>query len=998
MGGLFQQGATPRFIPLGANDKSERSPVFGDENYPQHLPKFYIWMAKGRDDDDIIVSNGGEANRLCGDDTFDPTKKFYNHATRYVLGALGAGNKVMLKRLLPEDIGPRANVNVYLDVLPAKIPNYLRDSQGNLVLDNSGAPTIDTVVPEVQGFKLKWVTDFNTREEPEQSGLLVPQEGTMEATVMVEKDHPTETEEVQVGTGTFHTVSRPTGRKINKKQGTGVFEKKMVDTGRTKTVTTVTVDTSNAPLDTIVSPGAYTAQRDTDFEAKVATDQEILINDDTLVSHSALKFEGGEFKVDDKLDLIELKTLPSVNPTDGTPVTLQVPADADKAKIVELLNSVKDAVTTWNGAGGNIKMFGDSGYETESPWKDLKLNITPKLKNDAGQFPYSTLKTSPVWQLLQDVTGKVYPTVTSTTQVPIMEERNVEKTIDVEVDEMADVQEEIMRTETRPKKVLTEEIVKSRMYPILEARAQYPGSYYNNIGFNISSYYGTQFNFQLAKQIHKVPYGLTLFTRPDEKNTTGVVFRSLFGENEVEFVATDEPTKDPSIDARCDLEHVFNTNWYNVTDPLKALRPFDIGTFKFYGNNFRLLLKKFLEAELEGIEFTPRLFTADNEYATTASWYDFDGTSKDDIKDQFELLNPFTCRTSKNVRLQRVMLSQDRPILRDNLKEVNMSSKKPIFLQGGTDGTINDDNFNRAFGIEMDKYDDEDSNVQELAYNIESTLWDSGFPLETKKKIMKFISVRKDTFIVLSTHTENKQIALPLAKARAVGVALATALKLYPESTFYNTGVARGLIVLGAGKLADDSTDVYVPMSYELLIKTARFAGGSDGLWRRDRLFDHGDAAIITSMKDMVPSFLPHGIKPTLWSGNMIYPQRYDRSSFFFPGLQTVYDSDTSVLNNYFTVMALCTVTKIAHKSWKRFSGAISYTDAEFKQAIEAYLERELAGRFAGLLNATPICIITDADKQRGYSWQLVIKLAANMMRTVCVYTTEIYRMGEENI
>ena len=113
MGGLFQQGATPRFIHLGANDKSERSPVFGDENYPQHLPKFYIWMAKGRDDDDIIGSYGCEANRLCGDDTFDPTKKFYNHATRYVLGALGAGNKVMLKSQLPEHNGPIANVNVY---------------------------------------------------------------------------------------------------------------------------------------------------------------------------------------------------------------------------------------------------------------------------------------------------------------------------------------------------------------------------------------------------------------------------------------------------------------------------------------------------------------------------------------------------------------------------------------------------------------------------------------------------------------------------------------------------------------------------------------------------------------------------------------------------------------------------------------------------------------------------------------------------------------------
>ena len=993
MGGLFQQGATPRFVPLGANDKSDRSPAFGDEQSPQHLPKFYIWMAKGRDDDDIIVSNGGEANRYCGDDTFDPTKKFYNHATRFVLGALGAGNKVMLKRLLPADIGPRANLAVYLDVLSTKVPNYQRDSQGNLVLDNSGNPIVDTTLPEVQGFKVKWITDYNKTEEPEQPGLLVPLEGTMQATVMVERDHPTETENVEEGTGTFHTVRRPTGRKVRVTRGTGVFERRMVDTGRTRNETRTTVNTTGTPLDTVTSSGAYTAQRDTDFDAKTGTDKEIVIDSETLVSHTALKFENSKFKVDPKLDLIKIKTIPSYD-TSNNKTTLQVPEDITKENLVKMLN---DAYAAAKRVTPTLKAFGESGYETEYPWNELKLFINPSLKNAGGQFVYSTLKTSPVWQLLLDVTGKVYPTVTENVTVPIMEEREVEKTQEVEEDETQEVREEIKRTVTRPKKVLTEETVKSRMYPILETRAQYPGAYYNNVGFNISSYYGTQFNSQLAKKIHKMPYGLTLFTRPDETNTNGVVFRSLNGENEVEFVATDIPTKDPSIEARCDIEYVFNTNWYNTKDPLKSLRPYDIGTFKFYGDNFRLLLKRFLEAEIGAVEFTPRLFTADNEYATTVSWYDFDGTSRAEIEDQFELLNPFTCRTSKNVRLQRVMLSQDRPNLRGNLKEINMSSKKPIFLQGGTDGTISNDNFNTAFGIEMDKYDDEDSNVQELAYNVESTLWDSGFPLETKKKIMKFISVRKDTYIVLSTHTEDKQRVLPLSRARSVGIALASALKLYPESTFYNTGVTRGLIVLGAGKLADDSADVYVPNSYELLIKTAKFAGGADGIWRKEKLFDHGDAAVITKLKDLVPEFIPHGAKPTLWFGNLIYPQRYDRSSFFFPGLQTVYDSDSSVLNNYFTIMALCTVTKIAHKSWKKFSGAIRYSDAEFKQAIEAYLEKELAGRFAGLITATPICIITDADKQRGYSWQLVIKLGANMMKTVCVYTTEVYRMGEEN-
>ena len=52
----------------------------------------------------------------------------------------------------------------------------------------------------------------------------------------------------------------------------------------------------------------------------------------------------------------------------------------------------------------------------------------------------------------------------------------------------------------------------------------------------------------------------------------------------------------------------------------------------------------------------------------------------------------------------------------------------------------------------------------------------------------------------------------------------------------------------------------------------------------------------------------------------------------------------------------------------------------------------DLADRFAGIITATAICEITDKDKLRGYSYKLYGKLYANNMKTVCEYTTRVYR------
>ena len=65
---LYATGATPRFIALGADDQSIRLEPLGEEQTPQHLPKFYILANKGSQKDHIVDAAGAKA--IYGDDVF----------------------------------------------------------------------------------------------------------------------------------------------------------------------------------------------------------------------------------------------------------------------------------------------------------------------------------------------------------------------------------------------------------------------------------------------------------------------------------------------------------------------------------------------------------------------------------------------------------------------------------------------------------------------------------------------------------------------------------------------------------------------------------------------------------------------------------------------------------------------------------------------------------------------------------------------------------------
>lgn len=533
----------------------------------------------------------------------------------------------------------------------------------------------------------------------------------------------------------------------------------------------------------------------------------------------------------------------------------------------------------------------------------------------------------------------------------------------------------------------------STMYPILELQAKEKGAYYNNLGFSISSVNCSDIDKKILNTTKGLYYKLSLHTK-DSENSSPVVFRNLYGEPSTNF-SLNYKVINPNTEARFDLEYVFNTLFFNEKDELKPLKYRDYENVHVYRSQLEIVLGMILNKEKDHISNTPQLWQ-DDIYTTTASWFDFTTTDQTKILEEKYLINLFSLKSSKDIKYFTVMHSEDPVQLTGTQREVSISSTTPIFMSGGSDGSLTPEMFETVIRRELSKYSDPDSEVIDTAINVESIMYDSGFGIDTKKDMVNFIALRKDTNIVLSTHVDELgEKSLPLSDARAIGVALKTRLNLAPESEFFGTSVARALVVVGTGKPRDGSTLNEVPLSYDLAIKASKMMGAANGKWKKEYLFDKAPNSIITSLTDIKPGFIPAGIKPTLWNDGLVWAQPIDRQQFYFPALQTVYADDTSVLNSFFTIQAICTITKIGADAWRNFTGSISLTNGEFIDAVTNYVKERLKDKFADVVVVMPDVVISEEDELRGYSWQLFNRLYANNMKTRMIYVSESYRMSD---
>lgn len=537
------------------------------------------------------------------------------------------------------------------------------------------------------------------------------------------------------------------------------------------------------------------------------------------------------------------------------------------------------------------------------------------------------------------------------------------------------------------------DLIQSTMYPVLELRAKYQGEFYNNIGIGINSLYKASADEKVMAGTKSMPYTLSLVQRLDRKSSPQIV-RSLFGEPAVQF-SFKEKAINPNTSFRMDIEDVFNKNWFNETDPLKTLKYNDYEGLYVYREFFGPVLKMFMDAEKAHISGETKTWD-DGLEASSLSWFDFTTDDAEALDEETYLINMFSCKSTKNIKYFSVMYSDENAAVGENQREINMGANTPIFLDGGSDGSLTNAEYEKLVVREMQEYADPDSKYMDLAINVESMLYDSGYTLPTKTELANFIALRKDTHLAYSTHDASMgERDLPLSEARAVGVAIKTRLKLSPESEYFGTGVMRAVILAGTGKLRDGSTADRIPLTFELAVNSGKMMGAGNGKWKRNEIFDKAPGNILKQLVDLSPAFIPAGIKPTLWADGLVWAQPYDRIQYHIPALQTVYDNDTSVLNSYFVTMACCTLSKVAAEAWRNFTGSVAMTNGQFIDAVTEYVNERVNDRFAGMFVVVPEVVITEEDELRGYSWKLITKIYASNMKTKMVHETQAWRMAD---
>jgi hypothetical protein len=510
----------------------------------------------------------------------------------------------------------------------------------------------------------------------------------------------------------------------------------------------------------------------------------------------------------------------------------------------------------------------------------------------------------------------------------------------------------------------------SQRYPIMELKAFSKGAFGNDVGLRLwapTNEVNTLVSEALLTREKAYPFFMALIRR-DDVNSSPKVIETNFAEQRVTL--TLKPgVIDPVTDSQLYVGDVFLDKYRNLTDPTYPIQYCDFGDMVVYKNNIKTLVDMFYAAE----------------YPNKTDSSDFTGVANESY-----LFNMVSGQSSNGNYYNTFQ------ILSTGTGVVRPSEYTNIYAKSGSDGTMSDALFADLVTAEVNEYSNSNSKLMDTAVNVESIIYDSGFPLDTKKALCNFIAVRKDTFVVLGTHTVGA-VALTASEEHSLAVALRTRLQLTPESDYFGTPVVRGMIMGRSGKLRNSQFTQDVPTTMEIAVKAAKYMGAANGKWKAGSNFDGAPGSVLDNMTNFNVTFTPATARNKDWDVGLNWVQSYDLRSYFFPALKTVCSDDTSVLNSFFTAMAICEINKVAERVWRFYSGSsgANLSNDQLVEKVNAKTTSLLEGRFDNRFIMQPAAYVSSADDQRGYSWTLPVKIYASNMKTVMTTSVQAYRISD---
>lgn len=325
---------------------------------------------------------------------------------------------------------------------------------------------------------------------------------------------------------------------------------------------------------------------------------------------------------------------------------------------------------------------------------------------------------------------------------------------------------------------------------------------------------------------------------------------------------------------------------------------------------------------------------------------------------------------------------------------VLLSETTTHYAQGGFDGTMNLQTFDAAVAYQCRHYGDLDAKVMDSAYYPQSVIYDTGFTLETKRDMLVPMGRRKDLYVVLSTQDVQRRQNTP-SEESSIAIALRTAARLYPESEIYGTATCRALVIGHSGYLIDHPHKGLLPLTIEFAQKSARYMGAGNAFWNSNAAFDRTPNNHVRLFRGVNAEWKTANVRSNDWDNGLVWVQNYDRRSLFFPGIQTVYDDDSSVLNAATNMIIAVELEKVAERTWRDLTGSSYMTPQEFLDESDRLILQRVQGKFDGRVIIEPETYYTANDEQRGYSWSCNIHMYAPNMKTVGTFTVVAHRIED---
>ena len=574
--------------------------------------------------------------------------------------------------------------------------------------------------------------------------------------------------------------------------------------------------------------------------------------------------------------------------------------------------------------------------------------------------------------------------------------------------------------------------VQSKVYPWMDLEVSSFGDYGNNVGIRFWAPNASDLspgNPTLMNQLQSYLYRVALIERPDA-TSSAVIQESLSGDQYLDLsflddlinpVTAQSMSMDSAIIDRYESKNVAGFN--PVYGPFSRV------------HLYRTQIATVLALLADGGEVinTTQTTVGESDYddsyipitntptfSPRGDAWRFGTAAGAPIPEHRPLLNPFTGKDQYGVPYYTFDVENS-----TNFGGVMFSSSTDLYAIGGDDGLPLDSHgkpdklnilklYDQLVAAELTNFGSVAATgwagKDMLKYPFRC-IYDTGFSLSTKLKMLTPVSRRKDIAIFWSPQSiaEWSDAQHPGAvgntwgwcsmntasEDNAIAGILRQAAQAYPESEIYGTPCTRAAFWGRAGYLNNSLYTGFLPLSVERGYKMAAYMGAADGRWASGQRFDENPGNIVSLFRDINVVYTEDDQADSDWDQGLNWVQSFDTRQVFWPSSQTVYPDDTSVLNAVPMMLACCEVELVCQRVWARLAGNTSLTEDQFIERSNTLISEALAGRFDNRFVFVPETYFTSTDKQLGWRWSTKVKIYGNTMKTVGVMTVESHNLSE---